>query len=52
LEFTFNKVKNLGTSPNFEISALAQLESAMEEGGIEAMLDVARQFGIPTNIDQ
>jgi hypothetical protein len=24
----------------------------MEEGGIEAMLDVARQFGIPTNIDQ
>ena len=35
-----------------EDAALAQLESAMEEGGIEAMLDVARQFGIPTNIDQ
>lgn len=35
-----------------EEAALAQLESAMEEGGIEAMLDVARQFGIPTNIDQ
>jgi len=35
-----------------EEAALAQLESAMEEGGMEAMLDVARQFGIPTNIDQ
>jgi hypothetical protein len=35
-----------------EEAALAQLEAAMEEGGIEAMLDVARQFGIPTNIDQ
>jgi len=35
-----------------EDAALAQLEAAMEEGGIEAMLDVARQFGIPTNIEQ
>ena len=35
-----------------EEAALAQLEAAMEEGGIEAMLDVARQFGIPTNIEQ
>jgi hypothetical protein len=35
-----------------EEAALAQLESAMAEGGIEAMLDVARQFGIPTSIDQ
>jgi hypothetical protein len=35
-----------------EDAALAQLEAAMEEGGMEAMLDVARQFGIPTNIDQ
>ena len=35
-----------------EEAALAQLEAAMEEGGIEAMLDVARQFGIPTNTDQ
>ena len=35
-----------------EDAALAQLEAAMEEGGIEAMLDVARQFGIPTHIDQ
>lgn len=35
-----------------EEAALAQLESAMQEGGIEAMLDVARQFGIPTHIDQ
>jgi hypothetical protein len=33
-------------------AAMAQLEAAMEEGGIEAMLDVARQFGIPTHIDQ
>lgn len=35
-----------------EEAALAQLESAMEEGGMEAMLDVARQFGIPTSIEQ
>ena len=35
-----------------EDAALAQLEAAMEEGGVEAMLDVARQFGIPTNIEQ
>ena len=35
-----------------EEAALAQLESAMQEGGIEALLDVARQFGIPTHIDQ
>jgi hypothetical protein len=35
-----------------EEAALAQLEAAMEEGGIEAMLDVARQYGIPTHIDQ
>jgi len=32
-------------------AAMAQLEAAMEEGGIDAMLDVARQFGIPTHID-
>ena len=30
-----------------EQAALAQLQSAMEEGGMEAMLDVARQYGIP-----
>ena len=35
-----------------EEAALAQLEAAMEEGGVEAMLDVARQYGIPTHIDQ
>lgn len=35
-----------------EEAALARLEAAMEEGGIEAMLDVARQYGIPTNIEQ
>ena len=34
-----------------EDAAMAQLEAAMEEGGIDAMLDVARQFGIPTHID-
>jgi hypothetical protein len=34
-----------------EEAALARLQSAMEEGGIEAMLDVARQYGIPTTID-
>lgn len=35
-----------------EEAALAQLESAMQEGGIDALLDVARQYGIPTHIDQ
>ena len=35
-----------------EEAALAQLEAAMEEGGLEAFLDVARQFGMPTNIEQ
>lgn len=34
-----------------EASALAALESAMREGGVEAMLDVARQFGIPMAYD-
>ena len=31
-----------------EEAALARMEAAMQEGGIEAMLDVARQYGIPT----
>ena len=31
-----------------EQAALARLQAAMDEGGIEAMLEVARQFGIPT----
>lgn len=35
-----------------EEAALARLEAAMNEGGIEAMLDVARQYGIPTSIEQ
>ena len=30
-----------------EEAAYAQLEAAMEEGGVEAMMDVARQYGIP-----
>lgn len=30
-----------------EEGVLAQLEAAMEEGGIDAMFDVARQYGIP-----
>lgn len=32
-----------------EEAALARMEAAMQEGGIEAMLDVARQYGIPTS---
>lgn len=32
-----------------EDAAYARLEAAMEEGGVEAMLDVARQYGIPIN---
>lgn len=32
-----------------EGAALARLEQAMQEGGVEAMFDVARQYGIPTS---
>ena len=31
---------------NSEASAMALLEQAMEEGGVEAMLDMAQQFGM------
>ena len=34
-----------------EQAALARLEAAMNEGGVDAMLDVARQYGIPTTYD-
>jgi hypothetical protein len=34
-----------------EASALAHLEQAMAEGGVEALMDVARQYGIPTAYD-
>lgn len=30
-----------------EAAALARMESALEEGGMDAMMDVARQYGIP-----
>jgi hypothetical protein len=36
---------------NSEGAALAKLESALNEGGIEAMLDVARSYGVPTTTD-
>ena len=32
-----------------EAAAIARMEAAMQEGGIEAMLDVARQYGVPTS---
>lgn len=35
-----------------EEAAYARLEQAMEEGGVEAMLDVARQYGIPIATEQ
>lgn len=34
-----------------EAAAIARMEAAMQEGGLEAMLDVARQYGIPTNAE-
>ena len=40
------------TSETGEEAALYQLSTAMNEGGIEALLDVARQYGIPTSYDQ
>jgi hypothetical protein len=36
---------------NSEAAALARLESALAEGGVEAMLDVARSYGVPTTTD-
>ena len=39
------------TPDSSETSALAALEEAMREGGVEALLDVARQYGIPTSYD-
>lgn len=35
-----------------EDAALMAMESAMNEGGIDAMLDVARQYGIPIGSEQ
>lgn len=32
-----------------EAAAISRMEAAMQEGGLEAMLDVARQYGIPTS---
>lgn len=34
-----------------EAAAISRMEAAMQEGGIEAMLDVARQYGVPTSED-
>lgn len=39
------------TPDSSEASALAHLEQAMQEGGVEALLEVARQYGIPTAYD-
>lgn len=36
---------------NSEAAAISRMEAAMQEGGLEAMLDVARQYGIPTSTD-
>lgn len=35
-----------------ESAALARMEAAMNEGGMDAMLDVVRQYGIPVSIEQ
>lgn len=35
-----------------EEAAFARMAAAMEEGGTEAMLDVARQYGIPIGTEQ
>lgn len=35
-----------------EEAALSRLEAAMEEGGVEAFLDVVRQYGIPIGTEQ
>jgi len=35
-----------------EAAAIARMEQAMSEGGVEAMFDVARQYGIPIASEQ
>ena len=35
-----------------EAAAIARMEQAMAEGGVEAMFDVARQYGIPIASEQ
>lgn len=35
-----------------EAAALSRMEAAMQEGGIDAMMDVARQYGIPIGTEQ
>lgn len=35
-----------------EMAALARMEAAMDEGGVDAMMDVARQYGIPIAVEQ
>lgn len=34
-----------------EAAALAKLEAALHEGGVEAMLEVARSYGVPTTYE-
>jgi hypothetical protein len=34
-----------------EEAALSRMESAMNEGGMSALIDVVRQYGIPTTVD-
>lgn len=36
---------------NSEAAALAKLESALNEGGLDAMLEVARSYGVPTSYE-
>lgn len=36
---------------NSEAAALAKLESALAEGGLDAMLEVARSYGVPTSYE-
>lgn len=35
-----------------EAAALARMEAAMNEGGMDALMDVVRQYGIPVSIEQ
>jgi hypothetical protein len=35
-----------------ESAALARMEAAMNEGGMDALMDVVRQYGIPVSIEQ
>jgi len=48
---TVNASQGAANVPQSEADALAQLEAAFNQGGVPAMLEVARQYGLQTTYD-